>query len=285
MIMIEQTLFGLPWAFVGAILPFYDVEFSSHFQWSNWSLWVLILLSFITARIAGMAFNRITDRHIDKANPRTKDRVLPSGEASLLQVSLIGWGSLIAFIYFCSQINPVCAAFAPLMAFLLWAYAYTKRFTALCHFVMGLISACAPFFSWVAITGEFALPPLFLGLSVLCSIAANDVIYSLQDMEYDRVRGLHSIPVAIGGRSSVLLARCLHGASFSMLAMAGFFLPFNPIFFSGVVFVGGVLVYCHRFVSLSEAKMLDKSFMMSNSLSAVVLMLFSIGGLFCQELF
>lgn len=279
LILLERTLFGLPLAFIGALLPFTNEEFAKAYPWQEWGRWIWILLAFTAARTAGMAFNRLIDRDIDAVNPRTKNRPLPRGEITNTQVACVGWISLLFFVYCCRQLNPMCFYFSPLIAFLICAYSYSKRYTALCHFVLGLIEFFAPFLGWIAITGTWDLPPLFLGIAVLLWISGMDVVYSLQDISFDRQYRLHSIPVAIGIRKSLLLARALHALSVLMLILAGFLTGVNFLYYVGILLVSGLFVYQHYLVKPGDFRKIRRAFFTCNSLIAVTQCVFTLGAI------
>lgn len=282
LILLERTLFGLPLALIGALLPFANEDFAKTYPWEEWSRWVWILFAFTAARTAGMAFNRLIDKDIDAINPRTQNRPLPKGEITYFQVALVCWISLALFIFSCSQLNPMCFSFSPLIAFLICAYSYTKRYTALCHFVLGLIEFFAPFLGWIAVTGTWDWPPLFLGLAVLLWISGMDVIYSLQDLSFDRQYRLHSIPVAIGIRKSLLLARVLHALSVFMLVFAGLLAGVNFLYYIGLFFISGLFVYQHLLIKPSDLRKIRKAFFTCNSLIAVTQCVFTLGAILCE---
>lgn len=282
LILLERSLFGLPLALIGALLPFSNEEFTKTFPWHEWGRWVWILLAFTAARTAGMAFNRLIDKDIDAKNPRTKTRPLPSGEITYAQVVCVGWISLVLFVYCCSQLNRMCFLFSPLIALLICAYSYTKRFTALCHFVLGLIEFFAPFLGWIAITGTWDWPPLFLGLGVLFWISGMDVVYSLQDVSFDRQYRLHSIPVAIGIRKSLLVARSLHALSLLMLVFAGLFAKVNLLYYAGLLLVSGLFIYQHLLIDPKDFRKIRRAFFTCNSLIAVTQCLFTLGAIYVE---
>ena len=201
---IEHSLFGLPFVLSGALLSFVNHPI----VWQNRLL--AILPAFLFARIAGMAFNQLTDRKIDAQNPRTADRVIPSGKVSVWQAAIIAWGSLFSFVILCSFLGSLCFAFSLVAAALLFAYAYTKRMGAYCHFVLGSIHLLGPIMAFIALTGRLSWAPFFLGLASLLLTSANDVIYALQDIAFDTSFKLHSIPAKLGARKALLVARWSH---------------------------------------------------------------------------
>lgn len=279
LLLLEQTLFGLPLALMGALLPFANPEFIANYPKNHWMPWVWILLAFTAARSSGMAFNRLIDKDMDALNPRTKERPLPKGEITSFQVTIVAWASLAIFIFCCSMLNPLCLIFSPLIAFLIGIYSYTKRYTALCHFVLGLIEFFCPFLGWIAITGTWDLPPVFLGLGVLFWISGMDIVYALQDIDFDRQYRLHSIPVAFGGRKSLLIARILHLFAMFMFTAAGFFAHVNFLYYIGLVLVSGLFIYQHLLIKPRDLSNMRRAFFTCNSLIAVTQCVFTFGAI------
>lgn len=271
LLMLEQTLFGLPWAILGALFPFA----SSSFIGPHWFIWVFILLAFIFARVAGMSLNRLIDCRIDFLNPRTRSRPLPSGQITKGQVQIMAILSLVLFIISCSLINFYTLLFSPLIAFLLIAYSYTKRFTYLCHFVLGLIEFFAPFLGYVAITGKMSIAPVYLGAAIFFWISGVDIMYSTQDRVFDLSYGLKSMPVKIGEKNSFIFARFLHVASVLGLILAGVAGNIAWPYYLGIFIVGWLFIYQHQIVKTD----MYKAFFVSNSLIAVVLLLFTLGAI------
>ena len=263
MVMLEQTVFGLTWVLAAALLPLADAGTQVH--WAEPARWLALVAAFLSARVAGMAFNRIIDRDIDAANPRTKDRVLPSGEASLLQVKLVAALSSFGFVGACASINPILAWASPFLLLLIYVYAYTKRFTSLCHFVMGLISGLGPVCAWAAMTDSIALAPVLMGLAPLCYIAALDIIYALQDFDYDAAHGLHSIPVRLGRSRSVYLSRVLHACTVLALMLVGLSLNLHWTYYCGIVGIAGLLVFHHASLRPSHNTWIYRSFFAVNA--------------------
>lgn len=284
LIVIEQTLFGLPWALIGAILPFANPQFAASFDYSNISLWFWILLAFCSARTAGMSFNRLIDYEIDLLNPRTKNRSLPSGEVTATQVKSVAWGALFLFIFSCFMINFICLLFSFIIAFLLWAYSYTKRVTYLCHFVLGLIEFFAPFLGFVAVTGAFGetlfgMTPFFLGCSILCWISGMDIVYALQDIDFDRAYKVKSIPAKFGSVAALKIARLLHTASVLFFVLAGISSEASFLYYLGLIFVALLFIYQHKIIQPNNLKNLQRAFFTCNSLIAVTQFVFTLGAI------
>lgn len=201
---IEQTLFGLPMLAAGALLPFL------YGSWSFSPLWLLLPFIFMAARVSGMAFNQWLDWHYDQKNSRTAERVIPSGLVSPKQAAWIAIGSLVLFIGLSSLLGWRFFLIALPIGFLIATYSLLKRFTFLCHFVIGAILGLGPLMGWVVVTGQWALPPLLLAIATFGLIAGNDILYAIQDIEFDRSMHLHSIPAVFGSRTSYKIAYTLH---------------------------------------------------------------------------
>lgn len=279
MVKVKFTLFALPFTLAGALLPMADPELRSRFFALPWQVWIWIAIAFLAARTCGMTFNELIDRRLDAKNPRTVERVLPTGAASPRQAALIAWGSMALFLIACAKINLAVLLSAPLVAFLLWLYSYTKRFTALCHFVLGAIQFFGPVLAWVAVTGTIALAPCLLGLAVWTSIAANDIVYAMQDYRFDTGHGLHSVPVSLGPGGALRLSRILHTVTILSLAAVGLLLGLCFIYFIGIASLAALLRYHHKVVQTSSIHSIPRSFFTSNILVGFITLASLIGAL------
>lgn len=210
MIKIEHTLFALPFAFLGMVL--------AADGWPSWSTVLWIVLAMVGARSAAMAFNRLADRVIDADNPRTSHRALPAGDLSPLSVRFFVVSSLALLVLSAWRLNPLALKLSPLAIAVILLYSYTKRFTSLCHLVLGLGISGAPLGAWIAVRGDITATPLILAAAVLCWVAGFDVLYALQDIEFDRNRGLHSVSARLGVRGALAVSAVLHVVMLGMLA-------------------------------------------------------------------
>lgn len=252
----SHTVFALPFAGTGAVLAAQGLPTLRQGFW--------ILLAMVGARTAAMALNRLIDAEIDRQNPRTRDRAIPAG---LLGKGSVGFGALgaaLLLLLAAWQLNPLCFALALPALVLLTGYSYCKRFTALSHVVLGLCLAAAPVGAWIAITGTVAAPALLLGLAVLCWVAGFDILYALQDMEFDRRVGLHSIPARFGVRRSLYLARILHLGTIGLLLWLLPVLHLGVAYLCGIVLAAGLLVYEHWLVRDGDLTRLDAAFFTMN---------------------
>lgn len=270
LVQIEQTLFGLPWIVAG--ICFASLEKGR--DPITPSLLLAIVLAFLFARFAGMTFNQWIDADIDKENPRTKDRLIASGVLSKYKgqaLSLIFCTLLGAC---CFYIGPVCFYAFPLMVFLLWLYSYTKRFTWGCHLVLGVICAFGPLFSYLAVGGRLSPAPIMLSLALLCSIAANDAVYALQDLHFDRRKGLKSIPVLLGVDKTFLFAKILHAATIFSLFSFGLTIQSTPVFFAGLLGLSGMYGVFYR--NLKGKQEIAPQFFKNNTFTGLIVMVLSL---------
>ena len=254
---LPHTLFALPFAGVGVVLA----SFASAARITPLlAFWVV--LAFTAARFAAMGFNRIVDRHYDALNPRTARRELPGGRLTVAQAAVAVAVSAAVFVYAAWQLNPLCGRLAPLALLWVFFYSYTKRFTAWSHHVLGLALGIAPAGGYLAVTGAwpapwFALP--VLSAAVMFWVAGFDVIYAIQDVDFDRAQGLHSIPARVGARRALMRARLFHVVAwllFATLAVLRLF-PVGPIFAIGLLGMAGLLVYEHRVIGDATPDKLD----------------------------
>lgn len=235
-----HTLFGLPFAYLGAFLAIKGMPGFDQLLW--------ITLAMFGARTAALCLNRLIDIDIDRANPRTSNWVLPSGKLSLNKVWIIVFIALALLFYSASRLNPLCFKLAPLAVLILWGYSYTKRFTWWCHLILGLAIGMGPIGAWFAITGTFDLQPSVLGLAVACWIAGFDTMYACQDIEFDRQQHLYSIPARFGGKGALAFSVGFHTCTILFLVLTGLFLDLGLFYYIGVLLAGVVLVYEHLIV-------------------------------------
>lgn len=256
MIKFSHTIFALPFALVSAVLA------SDRTLQPVKLLWILVAMA--GARSAAMGFNRLADQAIDARNPRTAGRELPKGALSRSEVWLFVVVSAGLLVLAASQLNPLCLKLSPVALAIVGGYSYTKRFTALSHFVLGVALAIAPVGAWVAIRGQFDAVPIVLGCAVLAWVAGFDTIYSCQDVEFDRREGLHSIPAAWGVKRALRMARGVHASAVLLLALVYVLTPLHPIYFAGVVGVAALLAYEHSLVSADDLSRIDAAFFTVN---------------------
>ncbi len=254
---LPHTLFALPFAGVGALLASY-----SYAERINAALVVWIVVAFTAARFAAMGFNRIADRQHDAKNPRTLLRELPSGKLTLAQAWVAVIFASLLFVFASFRLNTLCGWLSPVALAWVFFYSYTKRFTSFAHFVLGLALGIAPVGAYLAIAGEWSRPAvalLVIAAGVMCWVAGFDVIYALQDLDFDRQHGLHSIPTRLGPDRSLRTARLLH--LFSVLAfgaLIGFQLfPLGWLYAVGLGMMVSLLIYEHRLLAGLRFDQLD----------------------------
>jgi len=260
-----HTIFAMPFAFIGFFLAVTTTE--HHFEWQKL---VLMLFCMVFARNSAMAFNRYLDRDIDAKNPRTKVRDIPAGRispASALTFTLINCALFIITTWF---INPLCFYLSPVALLVVLGYSATKRFTALCHLVLGLGLSLAPIGAYLVVTGEFALLPIFFSLSVLCWVSGFDIIYALQDEDFDRNEHLHSIPAWLGKVNALRLSSFLHVLSAAFIIMPVIFTHVGWPYYIGIVFFCSMLIYQHRLVKPNDLSRVNFAFMTTNGIASVV---------------
>jgi 4-hydroxybenzoate polyprenyltransferase len=269
MIKIEHTLFALPFAFLGAALATRDMEPQPIGFWLLKVFWITVAM--VGARSAAMTFNRIADREIDAANPRTSNRALPSGLLDVRFAWVFTIASAALFVVAASQLNRLALVLSPVALASVLLYSYTKRFTALSHLFLGWCLAIAPSGAWIAIQGRLTLTPLLLSLSVMLWTAGFDVLYACQDTEFDRRAGLHSIPQRFGVRNALMIARAIHVLMFISLSLFFRAAGLGLLGLAGVIAAGALLVYQHSIIKADDLSRLNAAFFTTNAFVSVIL--------------
>jgi len=255
----SHTVFALPFALGAMLVAARGVP--------SWRLCGWIVAAMVFARTAAMAFNRLVDWQMDKRNPRTAGRhKLVSFPAAVALCA----GSAAGFVAVTCAINPLCFKLSPVALALVFFYSVTKRFTALCHFFLGLALSVSPVGAWLAVTGSFALPPLILAAGVVFWVAGFDMIYATQDYEFDRREGLHSLVVRLGVTRSLQVAQGLHSAMFLLLGAFGFTAGLGGFYYGGLALVLGALVHEHRVARRGDLAAINEAFFASNAFVGLV---------------
>jgi 4-hydroxybenzoate polyprenyltransferase len=268
MIKFEHTIFALPFAFTGALLALDGLPSLEQVIW--------IIAAMVGARSAAMGFNRWADRDIDSENPRTKTRALPLGlvtPAQVLAFIVVSSGLLVLAAY---MLNPLSFALAPVALAIVFFYSYTKRFTFLSHAFLGLAISGAPMGAWIAVTGRFEFPALVLGVAVLFWLVGFDILYALQDLEFDRKAGLHSVPQRFGVRTSLLISRTAHLVTMLCLFWIYVLLPVGLVYLLGVLVATGLIIYEHSLVKESDLSKLSIAFFNMNGYISVTIFIFTL---------
>lgn len=264
-----HTIFAMPFAFIGFFLAVTTT--SAHFSWMKL---VLMILCMVLARNSAMAFNRYLDRNIDAKNPRTQKRDIPSGRITpmaALTFTLINCALFITATWF---INKLCFFLSPIALLVILGYSATKRFTALCHLVLGLGLSLAPIGAYLVVAGQFAWLPIFFSLSVLCWVSGFDIIYALQDEDFDRNESLHSIPAWLGKVNALRLSTVLHIFSAAFIILPALFTTVSWPYYVGIVFFCSMLIYQHRLVKPNDLSRVNFAFMTTNGIASVVFAVF-----------
>ncbi|GGH19869.1 4-hydroxybenzoate octaprenyltransferase [Sphingobacterium alkalisoli] len=269
LVLFAHSIFALPFAIIGFFLATSTTDY--HFEWS---LFLLMLLCMVTARNAAMAFNRYLDRDIDALNPRTAVRDIPAGKISPRNALLFTVINCVVFMTATYFINPMCLILSPVALFVVLFYSYMKRISPLCHLVLGLGLGLAPVGAYLAVTGSFAMVPVLFGLSVLTWVSGFDIIYALQDEEFDRANGLNSIPANFGSHTALRISEVLHIFSFAFVILPAFFTTVGLFYYIGVAFYGLLLIYQHRIVSPMDLSRVNRAFMTTNGVASVVFAFF-----------
>ncbi|MFO0752133.1 MAG: UbiA-like polyprenyltransferase [Thermodesulfovibrionales bacterium] len=267
MIKITHSVFALPFAFTGALLAASGLPSPEKLFW--------IAVAMVGARSGAMGLNRIIDRQIDAENPRTAGREIPTGAVRVRDAALFTLLSFAGLLFAAYMLNPLCLALSPLALSVLFLYSYTKRFTWAAHFVLGLAISAAPLGAWIAVRGTFDAEILPLGAAVVFWLAGFDVLYALQDLEFDRSYGLHSIPQRFGAGRALLLARVFHGVTWALLCLTGVLFHLNLFYWTGMAFVAGLLLYEHSLVKPGDLSRLNKAFFNMNGYISIAVFVFT----------
>ncbi|MBB5619635.1 MULTISPECIES: UbiA-like polyprenyltransferase [Pedobacter] len=265
LVLFAHSVFALPFAMIGFFL---GVTTTDHPF--NWVILLLVLLCMVFARNSAMAFNRYLDRDIDAKNPRTNMRDIPAGKVSANEALIFVIVNCVLFIVTTAFINPLCLYLSPVALFVVLFYSYTKRFTALCHMVLGLGLSLAPIGAYIAVTGHFALVPVLYSLAVLFWVSGFDIIYALQDEEFDKGEKLHSIPSALGRKKALRLSEFLHVLSAICVILPIVFSTFSWAYYLGVTFFCSMLIYQHLLVKPNDISKVNKAFATTNGFASVI---------------
>lgn len=265
----SHTIFALPFALIGFFMAIRtgDAEFSL-------STFLLVLVCMVMARSAAMAFNRYIDREFDALNPRTVVREIPSGQISpKAALALVIISSLI-FMTATYFINPLCFYLSPVALLVVLGYSFTKRFTPLCHLILGMGLALAPIGAYIALTSQFAVLPIIFSVIVFFWVSGFDIIYALQDDEFDRSQKLKSIPVYLGRKNALLLSRAFHVMVVMLLSLAYLYGPFGKYYLIGAVLFTGLLIYQHTLVKPNDLSKVNLAFGTTNGIASVAFSVF-----------
>lgn len=277
LIKFSHTIFALPFAIIGYFLAIHFTE-----KTFDLKLFLLIILCMVFARSAAMAFNRYIDRKIDEQNIRTAVREIPAGAVKPQSALLFVIVNCLLFISTTYFINSICFYLSPVALAVVLGYSLTKRFTALCHLVLGIGLSLAPIGAYLAVTGVFDWLPLFFSFAVLFWVSGFDIIYALQDEEFDKSKNLKSIPVWLGKKGALMLSNVFHIVSASFIIYAGFYAHFNSWYWVGALVFVGLLIYQHTLVKPNDLSKVNIAFFTTNGIASVVFAVFVLVELFLK---
>ncbi len=271
MIKFSHTVFAFPFALMGATLAALASGRPPTPAQIGW-----ICLAMVGARTAAMGLNRIIDARIDAQNPRTAGRPLPAGKVTPGESWVMVILATALLLLAAGMLNPLCLALAPVALGCFVLYAYCKRFTALAHVVLGVCLAGAPVGAWIALRGDLQWPVLVLGAAVLLWVTGFDIFYALQDVDFDRSAGLHSIPVRLGVKNAILLGKLLQGGMIALLLLLPAGLPLGWLYYAGVAVISAMIAYEHQLVKADDLSKLDAAFFNMNGYISVTIFAFTL---------
>lgn len=284
LIKFSHTIFAMPFAMIGFFLGIrYINDVTGVLAYDQVFIkFALVIGCMVFARSAAMAFNRWLDEKFDALNPRTAIREIPRGIISKNSALRFVIFNCLAFVICTWFINPLCFALSFVALAVVLGYSYTKRFTPLCHLVLGLGLSLAPIGAYLAVTGHFALLPILFSLTVIFWVSGFDIIYALQDEEFDKSQNLYSMPSWVGKAKALRVSEVLHGLSTVAVGAAGFYAGFGILYWIGVVIFISMLIYQHRLVKPNDLSRVNLAFMTANGIASVVFSVFVISGLFIR---
>lgn len=269
LVLFAHTIFAMPFAFIGFFLALSTTEH----VFSPLKL-IFMILCMIFARNAAMAFNRYLDREYDLKNPRTAVRDIPAGRIQARSAFWFTLSNCVLFVFTTWFINSLCFYLSPIALAVVLGYSFTKRFTPLCHLILGIGLGLAPIGAYLIVAGEFALLPIFFSLAVVCWVSGFDIIYSLQDDEFDKNENLYSIPAWLGRKQALRVSSILHVFSVVFVVLPIFFTPLSWFYIAGVLFFISMLIYQHRLVKPDDLSNVNKAFFTTNGIASVAFALF-----------
>jgi 4-hydroxybenzoate polyprenyltransferase len=267
----SHTVFAMPFALIGFSLAVAEPEYNFSIK-----LLLLVILCMVFARNAAMGFNRIVDRHFDALNPRTRNREIPAGIINTRAASLFVALNAILFIVTTSFINRLTLLLSPVALSIILGYSLTKRFTFLCHFILGLGLSLAPIGAYISLTGKFNIVPLIYSFVVITWVSGFDIIYALQDDEFDRANNLHSVPSSAGIRKAIAISVAVHTITFILVLAAGIAGNGSWIFWIGASVFSGFLLYQHLIVKPNDLSRVNVAFGTTNGIASILFAVFVI---------
>lgn len=292
LIKFSHTIFAMPFALIGFFLGlmYYTTpkmlgafNLSADGLRSLQVLFTLVILCMVFARSAAMSFNRYLDRKWDEKNPRTAIREIPAGIITPKNALIFTIVSSLLFIVCTFFINRICFYLSPVALSVVLGYSYTKRFTPLCHLILGIGLSLAPIGAYLAVTGRFDLLPILFSIAVMCWVSGFDIIYALQDEEFDKSQKLYSIPAWLGKAKALHVSEVLHVLSAGAVITAGWYGEFHSLYWIGVAIFCGMLIYQHLLVKPNDLRKVNIAFMTANGIASVVFSVFVIADLYFMK--
>ena len=274
LIKFSHTIFAMPFAMIGFFLGVAYLHINNltndYFKSNGIILSIsLVILCMIFARSAAMAFNRYLDHAIDAKNPRTAVREIPSGKINPLHALYFTRACCLLFIITCYFINPICFYLSFIALFIILFYSYTKRFTPLCHLVLGIGLSLAPIGAFLAVTGVFQMMPVLFSIIVFCWVSGFDIIYALQDEDFDKENNLYSIPALLGKKKALLISTILHLITAIVIVYIGYYGEFKIYYWIGATIFISMLYYQHSLVNPDDLSRVNIAFMTANGIASV----------------
>lgn len=267
----SHTIFAMPFALIGFFLAYRTSPLNF-----SWQLLGLVVLCMVFARNSAMSFNRVVDRYIDQKNPRTAQREIPKGIISAKSAIFFVILNSILFIITTWFINRLVFFLSPVALTVILLYSFTKRWTVLCHLILGLGLSLAPIGAYLSVTGQFDLLPILYSLIVLFWVGGFDVIYSLQDEAFDKTESLKSIPAAVGLKKALWIARFFHLLAAVTVLFVGVELHATNWYWSGAIIFIALLIYQHSIVSPTDIKRVNIAFATTNGFASIIFAVFNI---------
>jgi len=267
----SHTVFAMPFALIGFSLAVARPEYDLSIR-----LLLLVILCMIFARNTAMGFNRLADKEFDALNPRTRKREIPSGIISARAAAVFVIFNAVLFIVTTGFINRLTLILSPVALLVIIGYSLTKRITSLCHFVLGLGLSLAPIGAYISVTGKFSILPLIYSFIVLSWVSGFDIIYALQDDEFDRSTQLHSLPSATGRKKALAISIFVHILTFALVLTAGFYNKSGVLFWTGATLFTLLLVYQHSIVSHDDISKVTLAFGTTNGIASIIFAVFVI---------
>lgn len=274
----SHTVFAMPFALIGYSLAVSQPEYSFSLK-----LLLLIILCMIFARNAAMGFNRLADKKFDALNPRTRNREIPSGIIGSRAAGAFVILNAVLFMLSTSFINNLTLYLSPVALLIILGYSLTKRFTLLCHFILGLGLSLAPIGAYISLTGKFSIVPLIYSFIVLTWVSGFDIIYALQDDEFDKANNLHSVPSVTGIKNAIAISVFVHLITFGFVILAGFTGAGGWIYWTGAFLFSLFLLYQHLIVKHTDLSRVNMAFGTTNGVASVIFAIFVILDLYSRN--